>query len=232
MARSHIDWTPILRYEYYLLAATDKRPLGFARQLWREWKRLFRSKAVISQQPEAKVLFFKSMPRSDYNTFFRSVFECCPEPNKRYVDFQLERCKFINLRALRIAIGRSFYIWRMMDCRWPGKLWLFPRLVRYLEFQQSAEALTCAWVVVFADMQPYDNLLVQTLKASGTESVTLQHGLYVDYTEQDNINTINYKNVVSDYFLSWGEDTTAPLQLETDISLFGYSAKPSLGVWN
>ena len=66
-------------------------------------------------------------------------------------------------------------------------------------------------LVVFADMQRLDNLLVQKLKKKKT-TITLQHGLYVEYVPNSNVNIVNYKNVVSDYFLAWGEETKALIE--------------------
>ena len=54
-------------------------------------------------------------------------------------------------------------------------------------------------------MQPVDNILVQTYKDLQIPTVTLQHGLFVDYEGTYNISSVSYENVVSDYFLSWGE---------------------------
>lgn len=67
-------------------------------------------------------------------------------------------------------------------------------------------------VVTHADMQPIENILIQYFKAIEVKTITLQHGLYVDYSQQPNINEVNYKNVVSDYFLAWGEETKRLIQ--------------------
>src|SRR5690606_23034952 len=61
--------------------------------------------------------------------------------------------------------------------------------------------------VFFSDMQGPENFFCQAFKISKVPTATMQHGLYVEYFNEDNINVINYKNHVADYFLAWGNCT-------------------------
>lgn len=61
-------------------------------------------------------------------------------------------------------------------------------------------------IILFAEMQIYENFVVQICKIHNIKSVALQHGYYVeDY--KNTINSINYKHIITDYFFAWGKST-------------------------
>ena len=85
------------------------------------------------------------------------------------------------------------------------RLYLFTSYLFYNKILKTIDRFDFEILVVFADMQPVDNILVQFYKGRKITTVTLQHGLFVDYEGTYNISSVSYKNVVSDHFLAWGE---------------------------
>lgn len=84
-------------------------------------------------------------------------------------------------------------------------LWLY--FLQISQLRHSIVKWKVNYIVAHADMQPIENFIIQFLKQFQVTTITLQHGLYVDYSKNPNINVVNYKNVVSKYFLSWGVTT-------------------------
>lgn len=63
-------------------------------------------------------------------------------------------------------------------------------------------------VVVFHDASSLLNLICQYLKGTGIRTITLQHGLYIEWNYPGVHNT-DYENTSADYFFSWGPTTQA-----------------------
>lgn len=61
-------------------------------------------------------------------------------------------------------------------------------------------------VVVFHDASSLQNLICQRLKDSDSKTITLQHGLYIEW-DYPGIHVTDYENVSADYFLAWGPTT-------------------------
>jgi len=61
-------------------------------------------------------------------------------------------------------------------------------------------------VVVFHDASSLLNLICQGLKGTTIKTVTLQHGLYIEWNYPGVHNT-DYENTCADYFFSWGPAT-------------------------
>lgn len=102
-----------------------------------------------------------------------------------------------------------------------------PTIISYLEVNTKINKyINYKKLVVFSDMQSIENLLVQYAKLNELLTITMQHGLYIDYTEYENINSINYRNQVSDYFLSWGDDTSELISKWNPETKFFLCGKP------
>ena len=163
-------------------------------------------------------LFVKSMVRDDYDKLFYKIASCCPE-TKLVENIVYYRSGGImrsgGLRPVRISlfpfqvffkyysIISKFLAWNIFK-----SVFIMTHVLRCLEVYEYLEKnVKYKYLIVFADMQAIDNFLVQAAKIKGIPTVTLQHGLYIDYTEMKNVNCINYKNHVADYFLAWGNST-------------------------
>lgn len=172
--------------------------------------RTFLSRPLVSSEGRKNgFLFVKSMHRKDYDLLFEAVVRTAPAP--RAVSTVVhDRLQGPGLAPFRTVARYAATFARLDPSRPLRMLYLACRLCLYLE---AVEILLrdarFKVLVVFADMHPVDNLLVQIAELEGLETVTLQHGLYVDYERCPNINRANYINIVSRHFLAWGEGTRA-----------------------
>lgn len=88
----------------------------------------------------------------------------------------------------------------------------FIRACKYGFILEHFRKMTFKALICFADMQPVEHLLARYFRTQGVTTITLQHGLYVDYGGMDTVNVINYKHQPSEYFLSWGPETSQLIQ--------------------
>jgi hypothetical protein len=148
-------------------------------------------------------LFFKALHRFDYDKLFSKISSQCKfnkilaEVNVSYgFDFSFLTGIINKMRHFDEIDTESFL----------DKLYLFISYLFYTKIIKSINKFEFDILVVFADMQPVDNLIVQFYKDKIATTVTLQHGLFVDYEGHYNLSSVSYENVVSNYFLSWGEE--------------------------
>lgn len=157
--------------------------------------------------PAPKYYFVKSLKRHDYDLLFHRISDQCEQPKAcfdvvegkgRISLAQVFRC--ILLLPLSLKVRRN---------GWVHWLFMYLSLVKLYGAAQRIPANKHVNVVVFADMQPLDNLLVQQANRNKQQTTTLQHGLYVDYgsTDETNVNIVNYLNAEAEHFLAWGEST-------------------------
>lgn len=157
--------------------------------------------------PAPKYYFVKSLKRGDYDLLFHRITDQCEQPKAsfdvvegkgRLSLAQVFRC--LLLLPLSLKVRRS---------DWTHWLFMYLSLVKLYSAARKIPANKNVNVVVFADMQPLDNLLVQQAKRNKKQTTTLQHGLYVDYgsTDETNVNIVNYLNAEAEHFLAWGEST-------------------------
>lgn len=168
--------------------------------------------AVLKSRPEipfsvnTNMLFIKSMIRSDYNDFYQNVRIQCNGTNVlvdiTYKDFQERKVAMI----FKIVWYFPIFI-LLFNFNWKVSVYRYLRAILYLSVLKIMRHYKFNTLISFADMQGVENMLVQYFRKKGKTTVTLQHGLYVDYSTFDNINRVNYENVVSHYFLAWGNET-------------------------
>lgn len=158
------------------------------------------------------MVFFQSMRRDDYDKMFNQIVDNCPIPNQKVVlddkYSKLDICFLYHLLIASLVVKVSFkdifnYLFSVIS------------LASYIKYIPCAGEST-KLLLVHADMQPIDNLLVQWVNLRNGKTATLQHGLYVDYSNYDNINKYNYLNSVSQYFLAWGEETASLIKQYTE----------------
>lgn len=157
--------------------------------------------------PAPKYYFVKSLKRGDYDLLFHRISDQCEQPKAsfdvvegkgRLSLAQVFRC--LLLLPLSLKVRRN---------DWVHWLFMYLSLVKLYGAVQRIPINKDVNIVVFADMQPLDNLLVQQANRNKQQTTTLQHGLYVDYgsTDETNVNIVNYLNAEAENFLAWGEST-------------------------
>lgn len=165
---------------------------------------------VIRRQ--ARFIFFRSLVRDDYKTLFRSVVSVVKEEERVVVEDYLFNSKKISPKGV-------LYIFMLLPKLFEFKadspferLYLYFRLCFYYRQISALSKFKFENIVFFADMQPVENLASQYFRAKGKTTITLQHGLYVEYKNYPTVNVINYLHQPSEYFLSWGEETKSLIE--------------------
>lgn len=205
LGRVSID--KVLLVDSFLYDSRNSLP-GKARSLALAMRAAFWERPTVSgTSRKGGALFVKSMGRPDYDGSFRAVVGSCPIPFS-VADVSSRRTVFPRLSPLRVLVCYRAAFSKLPRCAPLRFAYLAFRLAHYIEAAEAVlENARFSVLTVFADMQPIDNLLVQLARQMGIPTVTLQHGLYIDYESCPNINQANYRNVVSDHFLAWGEVT-------------------------
>lgn len=175
---------------------------------------LFFTKTILPVEGLNKnvdVLFVKTMRRSDYNSIYDAVVGASNAKDRCVVDLQYtNRISILNKALIILKYLPIYYKIRKKNIfNW---FFLISRSWSYLEAYEHLSEIKFNKLIVFSDMQPIDNLMVQLSNLNGKPTVSLQHGLYVDYEDCDNVNVVNYKNIASKYFLAWGRDTECLLK--------------------
>ncbi len=150
------------------------------------------------------------MKRNDYDVLFDTIYNSCHSISKCKYEFSLKKTLFFNIGVL-FKLIKNIKIFTSLDKgSFIGRVYLYVTSVYCLNvLEKIVKCYKFKYLVTFADMQPVDNILVQYSKNKAITTITLQHGLYIDYSFFRNVNMVNYMNVTSDYFLSWGRDTKA-----------------------
>lgn len=206
-----VDWSLILESEKIVIS--DKDPIE-------KWRRiggaatellLHRSrsavKSPINGDSENGFLFIKSMPRDDYDELFYAIYNSADLPNKLSIDIRTDTETSFSPMGLINLIRFALVAYRIRAASVLDWLFLFTRAIRTLEAYTHVRRTDYKHLVVFADMQLLDGLMVQIAKKRGLPTTTMQHGLYIDYSNHFNVNIINYKNHIANYFLAWGKET-------------------------
>lgn len=196
-----LNWGKILAIKIY-----DIKHKNFVDKLVTTFK--FLIKVLLTRLDEyegnnsVEILFFKSLDRNDYNTLFEVVRKTYP-----YNDYSVYQSNYnysvqfnISLFLIAVQISKQFNL-SLIE-----KIYIISNIVKCLKLIRIIKKINIKYLVVFSDMQMLDNLMVQYFGNKCVATITLQHALYKEYTES-NINIYNYKNVVSNYFLAWGEST-------------------------
>lgn len=200
-----IDFDQVLYADRYMLQ--QRRLLGKKRALLSAVKQLFFTCFRFPDKRKADFLFFRSLVREDYKTFFHQVYSTVDRDRRVVVEDYVRDSKRIAPRAFLtlFLLLPQFFSFKAGDVF--ERLYLYLRLCFYYRQLAAVSKMGFKHLVLFADMQPVENLLAQYFGQRGKNTVTLQHGLYVDYEEYATVNVINYLCQPSEYFLSWGGHT-------------------------
>jgi hypothetical protein len=77
-------------------------------------------------------------------------------------------------------------------------------------------------------MQPLECFASIYFNKKGVKTISLQHGLYIDYYDLETVNVLNYKVQPSTYFLSWGQNTKSLIEKYHSNSKVVICGKPDL----
>ena len=155
-------------------------------------------------------LFFKSIKGKDYDKLFFEISSQC-QYDKHVIDLNSRKSILGFWGTLKVL--RKVKLRSLQKNNFSYRVFVFSYLLFITKVLAKAKSWRCDFYVSFADMQPIENVLTQFFKKQGVFTSTMQHGLYVDYSASPNINVVNYKNVVADNFLAWGEETKQLIEL-------------------
>lgn len=183
------------------------------KSIFKNFIRFFFSNPQLKIENNEETLFFKSIDRHDYNLDFSLIYNSLPPKFKSkallHQSFSLKFNLFAISRNIRpLTFVRIYKTDNYNDYNYIQRLYLFSSLVKYLIYASPFFLRRFKNIVVYDESQPYENLLTQLYNQIGTNTATLQHGLYIDKGFPD----INYSNLISKYFLSWGEVTKNLIQ--------------------
>lgn len=201
-----IDWEKVLEIDKHIYRSYSGKVIVelFFKSLL---KLIFRRPTINTDKVAVDFLFVKVMQRQDYDAYFNQVTNVCPE-KKCVIDIKYENTFYPRVTPFIVFFKYLSLVISLRDTKVYRSIYLLPVLLQYLEvYDRVNQSVDYKNLVVFSDMQPIENLLVQSARLNDITTVTMQHGLYIDYTRFDNINTVNYKNQVAEYFLAWGAST-------------------------
>ena len=162
----------------------------------------------ISFDSQKENLFFKSANRQDYNLDFSLIFDSLPPSLKSKTQFHESFSlkfnlisSFKNLRSLSKVKIKEIY--NLKKHSFLERIYLYSNIIKYTIYVFPFFDKKIKNLVVFDESQPFENLITQLYNQIDINTITLQHGLYIDKGYPD----INYSNLISKYFLSWGEVT-------------------------
>jgi len=164
---------------------------------------------VAHEQSSNSFMFYKSLHRSDYDKLFNKITSSCEHPKiviESNVVYGFDFSFFKN-------ITRDLVYLKQIEANIVIERWyLFASYLFYKKILSCFDNHEFDYLVVFADMQPVESLVVQYFREKGKKTVTLQHGLFLDHSWNSNLNEVNYTNIVSQYFLTWGKENKKLIQ--------------------
>jgi hypothetical protein len=203
------DLDRVLAIDRFVIAGMTQEQRRARREVW--LRDLIYGDFALPAVADGDVVFFRSLVRDDYRQSFHAVIDASGVENPVVIeDYQARsRPARLNPETSRFLLENHGLFDAIVEPDGLVRALLFQRLALYQYIRSHFGAVRPRAVVFFADMQPVEYLLARHFRSLGVPTVTLQHGLYVEYGDYDTINRINYLHQPSDYFLSWGPDTSA-----------------------
>jgi len=165
--------------------------------------RKYKSQKVLDSNIE--FLFIKTQVRKDYNQLFNEIASQCSY-KKHIQDIHLSYG--LNAHFLAIFFSKGDLLYNLIKkYGWLNGIYLYVIAIRSLGALYILKPIKFKNLVVFSDVQHVENLIVQYCNMKNIKTVTMQHGLYIDYNDMPNINMLNYIDVSSKCLLAWGEST-------------------------
>jgi len=165
------------------------------------------SECDLNEGQDNAIFFVRSLAREDYSILFSSIISSCNSyPSVRIETFRNKKIEF-NADAASFLYDHEDLLDKIQVNDPIDRQCAFLLLISFgFKLEKYAKKKPAA-LVCFSDMQPIEALFSIYFKSKGVPTVTIQHGLYVEYLEYKTINVLNYLSHNSDYFLSWGEQT-------------------------
>lgn len=156
---------------------------------------------------QSQFCFLYSMKRKDYIGDITKVYNQIPK-DKSMIYLELEKGINLKIFILLFNIKHLRDIFKVFkSASFNKKIFLWFHYLQLLQLNDVLKNWNIQFLITHADMQPIENYITQYFKNKNIDTITLQHGLYIDYSKLQNKNIVNYENVVSKYFLAWGNDT-------------------------
>jgi hypothetical protein len=150
-------------------------------------------------------LFLKTIDRFDHNILFDSIYRECSYRKEKLEIHKNIRINFYYFLHVYIYLDKCLFLIREYGVL--NGIYLYIKLVSYFQFFNNIKEIKFLNLIVFSDIFPIECILVQYSNYKKYTTVTLQHGIYIDYKNMPNINMINYLYSSSKYLLAWGEST-------------------------
>ncbi|MCF6430583.1 MULTISPECIES: hypothetical protein [unclassified Leisingera] len=199
-------WRDILFADAYSLKGKTSAEKQATRDVW--LRDFLYSDYRLPQQRETGAVFFRSLVRDDYKGLFHAVIGASGIRDRVVVEEYQHRTPRLNAAASRYMMENAA-VFDALDIADPlDRACCFIRACKYGFILEHFRKMTFKALICFADMQPVEHLLARYFRAQGVTTLTLQHGLYVDYGDMDTVNVINYQHQPSEYFLSWGPESS------------------------
>lgn len=217
-----IDWEQVLAIHTYALSHGQGPSWKIAFNRLRD---AWFTRLSIPSNKSAEFVLFRSLDRADYKMLFELIAGTVNaekvvvqdyKPRSKIPDWRYFLTVFLHLPLIAEFKGYSL----------ARRLYLYLQACPYIAVLKVIRKIGINKIVLFSDMQPADNLLAQYFRDRVT--ITLQHGLYVDYGDFETINRINYLNQPSRYFLAWGQDTANLIKRYHPDHIVEICGKPNL----
>jgi hypothetical protein len=176
----------------------------------------------------SKILFFRSLVRDDYRNLFHTIINSADGIPKIIVEDYISEQNTFNIGASKFLTEIFFNIKYFNFVEEKYRVLIFVRFAQYLYVITMLERNTFENLVLFSDMQPVECLASIYFQKAGVKTVSLQHGLYIDYEDFDTVNVVNYKVQPSNYFLSWGDNTKNLIEKHNKSAEVYVCGKPNL----
>lgn len=223
----NLDWEQILEIDLHIYNTLPRKHI--LAELKSALNLLFFYDFNLEAREECfDFLFFKSMERDDYKELFDKIISSCNH-SKKSIDLIPRQSKILRLYRL-FPLRRTFSLLKKFGSRNLLKTaFILSKTLFYLSVSDNIlKNNQFNHLVVFADMQPIDNLLTQICNLMKIPTTTLQHGIYIDYSKAPNINKVNYENSPSNTFLAWGDSTGQLIKQYHPLKRIVVCGKPTL----
>ncbi|MGY5449833.1 glycosyltransferase family 2 protein [Agarivorans sp. MS3-6] len=219
------DVEKLMYADLFLLKKKDKGQIEEIKKSW--LNELLYCDVKVPCYKEQDFLFFRTLRRDDYRNLFHSISSQC-FGDKIHVEDFITRSSIMNLDASDFLKNNYGLMKYFRSYESDLKICLAIRFIYYCYIVSKVAHFSVKVLVTFSDMQPIDYLSTLYFKGRGVKTVTLQHGLYVEYKDIDTVNIVNYINQPSDYFLAWGDNTKKLIERYNCNSQVKICGKPNI----